>query len=49
MSARARFLAPRLCVVKMDSFGVFDGRGRPAVVAVVEDADSREERVEVKT
>lgn len=32
----------------MESLGAFEGRGRPAVVVVVEEVESRDERVEVK-
>ena len=49
-SAKARFLLPRLWAVKMESLDeeFFDGRGRPAVVVVVEGAERRDDRVEVK-
>ena len=48
MSAKARFLLPRLCAVKMESFGLFEGRRRPADVVVLEGMERRDERVEVK-
>lgn len=47
MSARARFLVPLLWAVKMESLVDFDGRGRP-VLGVLEGAERREERVDVK-
>ena len=48
MSAKARFLVPLLCAVKIESLPLFEGRGR-AVVGVEEGGvDRREESVEVK-
>ena len=48
MSARARFLVPRLWDVKMEGLGVLEGRGRPWLVLLGGFA-RREERVDVKT
>ena len=57
MSAKARFLVPLLCAVKMEpllcavkmeSLPLFEGRERPVVGVEEAGVDRREESVEVK-
>ena len=48
MSAKARFLVPLLCAVKIESLPLFEGRERPVVGAEEVGWDRREESVEVK-
>ena len=48
MSAKARFLVPLLCAVKMESLPLFEGRGRTVVGVEEVGVARREESVEVK-
>ena len=48
MSAKARFLVPLLCAVKIESLLLFEGRGRAIVGMEEVEVDRSEESVDVK-